>query len=239
MTAGSQRIYLVGGGPGTVRALRAHFRTAIEEIGVPRPLVAYVGVASEDNAGFEKMLTTELTSTGARFKPARLASPTSSVAAAKKLLHECDLVFFSGGDVDLGMRLLAERGVLEDVRSLCRDGKPMFGLSAGSVMLGREWVRFPDDDDARAEIFECIGAVPFHADAHSEDDDWSELRVLLGLLHKRGDKGMVGYGLMAKGGLSVEIRGKEVSMRAMGTDIPRLLVRAGKVVHDKPLVCRV
>jgi peptidase E len=234
---GSQRLYLVGGGPGGVRALRAHFKTAVEEVGVVRPLVAYVGVASNDNVGFQKMLTTELASTGARFKPARLAAPSDSPAAAKKLLEEADLVFISGGDVDAGMRLLAERDVLEDLRRLCKNGKPIFGLSAGSVMLGLDWVRFPDDDDARAEIFECIGAVPFHADAHSEDDDWSELRTLLSLLHKRGDKRAVGYGLPTKGGLAVRGEGKDLSLTPMGTDIPRLVVRGGKVVHDKPLRC--
>jgi peptidase E len=232
-----QRLYLVGGGPGAVRALRAHFKAAIEEIGITRPLVAYMGVASEDNLGFQKMITTELAFTGARFKAARMASPEASVPAAKKLLQEADLVFFSGGDVDLGMRLLAERGVLKDLRDLCKAGKPMFGLSAGSVMLARDWVRFPDDDDAKAEIFDGIGAAPFHVDAHSEEDDWAKLRTLLLLLHKRGDKNPVGYGLTVKGGVSVVVDGSNVSLKALGTDIPRLVVRGGKVVHDTPLSC--
>jgi peptidase E len=234
----SQRLHLVGGGPGAVRAIRAHFKAAIDELGMRRPLVAYVGVASDDNLGFEKMITTELVFTGARFKAARMASPKAPIALAKKTLHEADMIFISGGDVDQGMRLLDERGVLEDLRELCRAGKPMFGLSAGSVMLGREWVRFPDDDDARAEIFECIGAVPFHIDAHSEDDDWSELRTLLALLHKRGDKAPIGYGLTGKGGISVRLEGKALKIDALGTDIPRLVVRGGKVVHDTPLPYR-
>jgi hypothetical protein len=229
---------MVGGGPGAVRALRAHFKVAVEEIGVVRPLVAYVGVASEDNLGFQKMVTTELAFTGARFKAARMASPEASIPAAKKILQEADLVFFSGGDVDLGMRLLAERRVLSDLRELFNEGKPAFGLSAGSVMLGREWVRFPDDDDAKAEVFECIGAAPFHFDAHDEEADWAELRTLLKLLHKRGDKSPVGYGLTTKGGVSVVVDGKDAQIEAMGTDIPRLVVRNGKVVHDSPLVCQ-
>jgi len=233
----AQKLYLAGGGPGAVRALRAQFKVAIEELGVRRPLVAYVGVASDDNEGFQKMLTTELAFTGARFKAARMASRDASIPAAKKLLQEADMIFVSGGDVDHGMRLLAERGVLPDLRDLCASGKPMFGLSAGSVMLGREWVRFPDDDDARAEVFECVGAVPFHVDAHSEEDDWSELRTLLLLLHKRGDKGPIGYGLTVKGGVAVTVDGKSVSIQAVGTDIPKLVVRGGKVVHDAPLPC--
>jgi hypothetical protein len=219
-------------------SLRAHFKVAIAEIPVQKPLVAYVGVASDDNVGFQKMLTTELAFTGVRFKSAKIASPTASISEAKKLLQECDLVFVSGGDVDHGMNLLAERGILEDFRSLCRHGKPMFGISAGSVMLAHDWVRFPDDDEAKAEVFECIGAVPFHVDAHSEDDDWSELKTLLALLHERGDEGSVGYGLMAKGGLAVTVTGEEVSFQAIGTDIPTFVIRAGKVVPDAPLRCR-
>jgi hypothetical protein len=70
-----QRLHLVGGGPGTVLALRSHFKAALDSLGVSKPLVAYVGVASNDNVGFQKMLTGALSLTGARFRPVRLASP--------------------------------------------------------------------------------------------------------------------------------------------------------------------
>jgi hypothetical protein len=216
-------------------ALRAHFKAAVASLGAPKPLVAYVGVASDDNAGFQKMLTASLAMTGARFRMARIASPRASISEARALLDECDLVFVSGGDVDHGIKLLAERGLLPYFRDLCRRGKPMFGISAGSVMLGREWVRFPDDDESRAELFDCIGAAPICVDAHSEDDDWSELRTLVALKSKRGDAEPVGYGLTVKGGLDVEIDGDSVSLRAIGTDIPRLVVRRGAVVHDRPV----
>jgi peptidase E len=232
-----QRLRLIGGGPGAMPAVRAHFKAALSDIPKERPLVAYVGVASDDNVGFRRMLTTELASSGARFEAAEIASPRASIPEARALLQECDLVFVSGGDVDHGMNVLAERALLEDFRSLCRQGKPMFGISAGSVMLAREWVRFPDDDEAKAEIFECIGAVPLHVDAHSEDDDWSELRTLLGLLSRRGEKGAIGYGLTVKGGLSVFVDEENVSLQAMGTDIPRFVIRSGEVISEAPLPC--
>jgi peptidase E len=228
-------VYLVGGGPGAMLALRAHFKACLDAVGVAEPMVAYVGVASDDNAGFQAMLTGALALTGARFRPVHLASPRASVAEARALLDACDLVFVSGGDVDHGVCVLRERGVLEHFRELRRQGKPMFGISAGSVMLAREWVRFPDDDDDRAEIFECIGAVPFAVDAHSEEDDWSELRTLIRLLHERGDPRPVGYGLTRKGGIVVEVVGDEVTVTARGTDIPRIISRAGVVVHGEPL----
>jgi peptidase E len=229
------RLDLVGGGPGAVLALRRHFKAALDALKKEKPLVAYVGVASNDNPGFQKMLTTGLAFAGARFRPAKIAAKGASVAAARDLLLECDLVFVSGGDVEHGMNVLKDKGLLPFFRDLSKASKPMFGISAGSLMLGQEWVRFPDGDDLKAELFECIGAAPIHVDAHSEDDDWSELRTLVRLLHDRGDPSPVGYGLTSKGGVTVMVKGDETSVKAIGTDIPRLLVRSGKVTYGKPL----
>jgi hypothetical protein len=101
-------------------------------------------------------------------------------------------------------------------------------------MLGREWVRFPRGDDTRAEIFPCLGIAPVHVDAHSEDDGWSELRMLVRLLHERGDRNPVGYGLARKGGLRIELDG-EPRMTPFGTSIPRIVVRRGRVTQGKAL----
>jgi hypothetical protein len=102
-------------------------------------------------------------------------------------------------------------------------------------MLASEWVRFPDeDDDASAEIFPCLGLAPIHVDAHSEDDGWSELRVLVRLLHERGDAKPVGYGLTRHGGLQVSAGGNP-SLRPIGTPAPRFVVRRGKVVEAAAL----
>lgn len=229
------KLHLVGGGPGAVLALRHHFKAALDTLNVEKPLVAYVGVASNDNPGFQKMLTTGLALSGARFRAAKIASAKASMTAARDLLLECDLVFVSGGDVEHGMNVLKDKGLLPFFRDLFRTGKPMFGLSAGSLMLAREWVRFPNEDESKAELFECIGAAPIHVDAHSEDDDWSELRTLVRLLVERGDPSPVGYGLTAKGGLAAEVTGDHVALRALGTDIPRLVARSGKVTHGKPI----
>jgi cyanophycinase-like exopeptidase len=144
------------------------------------------------------------------------------------------MVFVSGGDVDLGMRVLEDRGAADTLRALAREGKPMFGISAGSLMLAREWVRFPDDDEARAEIFGCLGIAPVHVDAHSEDDGWSELRTLVRLLHERGDPSPVGYGLTRKGCLRLDVR-NGTTLEAVGTPIARIVVKRGTVVEGTPL----
>jgi peptidase E len=232
-----QTLHLVGGGPGTLLALRRHFHAALAELSAPRPLVAYVGTATDDNTAFFRMIRAGLgTATRARIVLAKIASPRASMTEARTLLDECDLVFVSGGDVEHGVKVLRDRDMAGPLRSLARAGKPMFGISAGSLMLAREWVRFPDDDDARAEIFPCLGIAPVHVDAHSEEDDWSELRVLVRLLSERGDESPVGYGLTRKGCLRVDVGADgTATLRAMGTPIPRVVVRRGRVVVGAPL----
>jgi hypothetical protein len=71
-------------------------------------------------------------------------------------------------------------------------------------------------------------------DAHSEDDGCSELRVLVRLLHERGDREPVGYGLTRKGGLRVELDG-EPMLTPFGTPIPRIVVMRGRVMEGKAL----
>ena len=231
-------VHLIGGGPGAVLALRRHFRAALASVPAKAPLVAYVGAASNDHRGFFGMIKAGLAATGARLRLARLASARASPTEARALLGDADLVFMSGGDVEHGMKVLEDRDVAGTLRGLARRGKPMFGISAGSLMLAREWVRFPGDDEARAEIFPCLGIAPVHVDAHSEDDGWSELRVLVRLLHERGDESPVGYGLTRKGGLRIDVR-NGAGLEAIGTPIPRLVVQRGAVAMGRPLPLKV
>jgi peptidase E len=236
-------VYLTGGGPGSFAPLRRHLKNALGEVANGRaaangraPLVAYVGAASDDNAGFFRMIRDVAQgATKARMRLAKLASPKAKTSEARALLEDCDLVFVSGGDVEHGMHVLHDRDMVKSLRSLARAGKPMFGISAGSLMLAREWVRFPDDDSSKAELFPCLGIVPVHVDAHAEEEDWEELRVLVHLLGRSGRRKPVGHGLTRGGGLRLDVAGDEVRARAIGTPIPRIVVRRGKVVDGRPL----
>ena len=229
--------YLLGGGPGALLALRRHLQAALAEGGAANPIVAYVGAASNDNAAFFTMIRSGLALPRVRMRMARLASPRSSAAEARALIEDADLVFVSGGDVELGMKVLNDRDMAATLRRLAAQGRPMFGISAGAIMLAREWIAFPDDDE-KAEVFSCLGIAPIHVDAHDEDDDWAELRALLRLLARRGDKEPVGYGLTRKGGLRVDARGGQSRLTPLGTDTPRFVVRHGEVVADAPLALR-
>jgi peptidase E len=225
-------IHLTGGGPGAMLALRRHFKSALRGLASKRPLVAYVGAASNDNAGFFAMIKAAVCvgAGEARLRLAKTASPRASASEARALLDECDLVFVSGGDVEHGMNVLHEKDIVKPLKKLADAGKPMFGISAGSLMLARDWVRFPDDDATKAELFPCLGIAPLHADAHAEAENWDELRVLVDLLRRRGDEEQLGYGLTRKGGLHIEVDAKGAKIRAMGTPIPRIGVRRDKVV---------
>ena len=175
-------LLIAGSGPGTTRrAVRFH-ADAVKATGRRAPAIAYVGAAANDSLAFEKLVSLMVFGRKAKVVPVRLKRKTLATSTARNLLADADLVFFTGGDVDLGMQLIDGRGLAGYLRELHAAGKTMEGISAGAVLLGRHWVRFPDDDDARAEAFECLGVVPHSFDCHGEDDDWSELRTLARLL---------------------------------------------------------
>jgi len=224
-------------------SLRRHLRNALAGVASRRtPVVAYVGAASGDDPGFQGWIGSEIERAGGRVVGAKLASPRAKVSAARAVLDDCDVVFVSGGDVEAGMNVLKDRGALPLFRALARDGRPMIGISAGSIMLGRAWVHFPDDDspkkrsaDERASLFECMGIVPLHVDAHAEEDRWAELRVVLRLLSAVGEANPVGYGLTRKGGILVEPLGDELQITAFGTPAPRFVARGARVTETAPL----
>ncbi len=246
-------IHLIGGGPGMLAAFRRHMKAALalsEIEGATRPgspLVAYVGAASGDDAGFLRMIGDEIARAGGRVRAARLASPRSKLSAAQAVLEDCDVVFVSGGDVEAGMNVLQDRGALPLLRALAAAGRPMIGLSAGSIMLARAWVRFPADGDAAADptVFPCMGLAPVYVDAHAEEDGWSELRVLLSLVARggaRGDRSPLGFGLTRKGGIRIERHratdgehGSGVKVVAFGTAAPRFVARGERIVAGRPL----
>lgn len=227
----STTVHLIGGGPtaGAIAATRRHLKTVVKSLPKKKPLVAYVGAASNDNVAFRKMLGAMFVGTGICMEPVLLARKNAKVSAARQLLHDCDLVFMSGGDVEHGMKILDDRGVSDDLRTLAAGGKPFVGISAGSIMTGHSWVRFPGDDDAHAEPFACLGIVPLCLDAHSEEDDWSELRVLMALLNAGGEK-TIGYGVPSKGCLAVTLTadGKPPRLAALGAPIVRVAVPRDK-----------
>lgn len=187
-------VYLLGGGwSAKRRANDLLVREAFRQSGKKNPSIGYVGAASDDDRAFFNRLAGMFRENGAgEVTHALLASDTADLSEAKAVLMKSDMIYISGGDVDRGMQVLSERGMTGFLAGLYREGKPFFGLSAGSIMLAKEWVRWRDPDDERtAEIFPCMAFVPVLCDTHDEEGGWEELGRLL-MLEKVGS---VGYGI--------------------------------------------
>ena len=212
MTA--RTLHLVGGGPGTMLALRRHFGAALAELARPRPLVAYVGAASNDHRGFYAMIRGGLALGAARMVLAKMASPRAQgergASSSRGQRH--------------GVRLRRRRRARDEDPARSRPGgrhrrpgsaagKPIFGISAGSLMLAREWVRFPDENDEASR-----GDLPLPGDCSVARGRALGGGRLERASHPRAPASPsaaiatpVGYGLTRKGGLrasTVDARGR-------------------------------
>lgn len=184
-------VYLLAGGRGSGNA--AIFKVVFREIFILNPVIAYVGAAHNDDKRFFKYMGDKITESGyCTLRHVVLASPKADIEKAKEIMRQADAIFMSGGDVELGIRVLESHKLFLFLRELYEQGKIFFGISAGSIMLAKEWVRWKDpNDDTTAEIFPCINIAPVLIDTHAEEDDWEELKVAL----KLGEGNIIGYGI--------------------------------------------
>ena len=217
-------IHLLAGGPGSDHAHMIHLlREALQFTGLRTPRLAYVGAASGDDAGFFRRLSALLQEAGAREVVLARTCGRGAGDAARTVLSEADAIFVSGGDVEAGMQVLAVANVIPALQERFSAGIPFIGLSAGSLMLGREWIAWDDpDDESTARLFPCLGFAPLVCDAHSEADDWAELRALL-MLEPVGSHG---YGITVPAMLRVHPKGR---LETLGGEVVCLERRADGV----------
>jgi len=212
-TPGPVSIYLLAGGRSSLRKHGDPLLTwVLASYGLPHPSIAYVGAASGDSQPFFLMISRYMRGCGAgHVTLAPLAGKRVKLEKARAILESADMVFISGGDVEAGMEVLEERQILPFLRELFQKGKPFFGTSAGSIMLGLQWVRWKDpDDDATACILPCMGFAPIVCDTHGEAEEWEELRTLLRL----SPEGTLGYGIPVGAGLCVHPDSKLEALNA-------------------------
>ena len=197
-------IFLIAGGPQS-KNNKAILAEVLASCKKKAPDVAYIGTASDDNKVFFLML-----------KPIIMAAGAGSVTLVpivrrfdpdkdKDILLASDIVFISGGDVDLGMKYLRKRDLIPLLKELYERGKLFCGISAGAIMLSRNWMHWSDpDDDGTVELLDCLGFAPLLCDVHAEEDNWVEMKRLLGFF----PQGTAGYGIPANGALRVAPDGK-------------------------------
>jgi len=233
-TPGPASIYLMAGGRDSLRTDRDPVLTRVlASCGVLHPSIAYVGAANGDSQPFFSTLSRYLRRYGAGgVALAPLAGRRSKDEEARTILESADMVFISGGDVEAGMEILEKRQILPFLRKLFEKGKPFFGSSAGSIMLGRQWVRWEDpEDDATASLFPCMGFALVVCDTHGEAEEWEELRALVRL----APEATVGYGIPTGAGLCISPDG---TLEALGAPIHCYAHRAGGVVRSADLLPR-
>jgi len=188
------------------------------------PCVAYIGTASSDNKEFFLMLKKIIMAAGAGSVTLVPIARRFDPDKARDILLASDVVFISGGDVDLGMKYLRKRNLVTLFRKLYEDGKLFCGISAGAIMLCRNWMhwRDPDDDDT-VELLDCLGFAPLLCDVHDEEDNWMEMKRLLGFF----PQGTAGYGIPAEGALRVAPDGK---ITAIGSAPVRFIKKGTDII---------
>jgi peptidase E len=229
MATNLKPVYLLAGGRGRNRQTPDPLiRIALKESGKERPSVAYIGTASSDDTSFFEMLVRMFDACGAgEVTHAFITPKDADLKKAMTIIESADIVYVSGGDVERGMRALVEKDMVGFLLELYRQGKPFFGISAGSIMLAREWVRWRDpEDDATAELFPCLGIAPIICDTHDEEAGWEELQAALALK----EDSTRGYGLVSSTAIKVLPDGK---VEALGGAIHQF-VRSGDKVKRAP-----
>jgi peptidase E len=226
-------LFLVAGGASTAAARGPDplVRLAIQRTGVHRPRIAYIGAASRDDTDVRKGNVAMLKKAGAGLVTlAPLAGRRINAPVAAMIVESSDIVFLSGGDVQVGMDVLEERGMVPFLLQVFRAGMPFLGVSAGSIMLSRAWVRWSNpDDDEGVETFPCLGLARICCDTHGEKDGWSELKTMLSLR----SIGTAGYGIASGSAIVVEPDG---SLSALGGEVHVFKKRKVGIVQVDSLV---
>lgn len=225
-------VFLLAGGRGSGRRSEALLlQEAFKESGKAAPSVAYVGTANDDDKGFYSRMAGAFTEIGAsRVDHALIAPARADLKKARAILEAADIVFISGGDVEYGMEVLQQKKMVDFLTGLYRQGKPFFGLSAGSIMLATEWVRWQDpEDNNSAELFPCLDIAHVICDTHGEGDGWEELQAALNLK----PEGTAGYGIVSGTAIKVYPDGR---VEALGGAVNPYQKKGGQVIQSADLL---
>jgi len=225
-------VYLIAG-RGDRKSFKSIIMTILKDTGKIQPTIAYVGAASVDSWRFYLMISAMIKEAGdCQIRRVLVTPQKADLNKAQAVLESADAIFMSGGDVEAGMRVLKEKNMTGFLTGLFKRGKVFFGVSAGSIMLGREWVRWRDPEDASTtELFPCLGITPIICDTHGEADDWEELKSALKL--KEDDT--QGYGIPSGSCLKVYPDGR---IEALDGAITQFIKRGNSIVKQPELLPR-
>jgi peptidase E len=199
---------------------RPHLEAAVQLTRAEAPKALYIGAASGDDESFGTALCALIGAAGAAdvFWP-KLSKRARDRSVARKALEHIDFIFVGGGDVEAGMDVLGRAQLIAELRAAATRGVVFAGMSAGAIMLGERWVRWPraDSTDAEAETYECLGIAPCALDTHGEGDGWGEARSFAAVRARELKRKARAYGIPSGGALLVRSGGK---MHARGQPVP-------------------
>lgn len=199
---------------------RPYLEEAVALTGDEAPLALYIGAANGDDAKFGTKLCDLVAAAGAKdvLWP-KLAQGGGAAVTVREALERVQLVFIGGGDVEAGMHVLERAQLVADIRSAAARGVVFAGMSAGSIMLGERWIRWPRPDagDDEAETFECLGLAPCSLDCHGEGDGWTEARSFAAVRARELKRKAKAHGVPSGAALIAASEGK---MHARGEPVP-------------------
>jgi peptidase E len=199
---------------------KPYLQAALELTGEKAPIALYIGAANGDDESFGAALCALVAAAGAKDVVwPKLAARRPAKAAAHKALERADFVFVGGGDVEAGMAVLRKAELVAPLQAAAERGVVFAGMSAGAIMLGERWVRWPRPDagDDEAETYECLGLAPCSLDTHGEGDEWRETRSFAAVRARELEREAKAYGVTSGGALIVTGSGK---MQARGQPVP-------------------
>jgi peptidase E len=215
---------------------RPYLAAALELTRKDAPRALYLGAASGDDESFGGALCRLIEAAGAaEVVWPKVAARPRDKARAHKALAEVDFVFVGGGDVEAGMDVLGRSELIPALRAAAERGAVFAGMSAGAIMLGERWVRWPHSDagDHEAETYECLGVAPCSLDTHGEGDDWGETRSFAAVRARELKRKAKAYGVPSGGALLVAGSGK---IQALGKPVPVFAaLPSGNVKIEKTL----
>jgi peptidase E len=182
-----------------------------------KPVALYIGAASGDDRNFGSALSTLLKGAGIRkvVWPKLSKGKKKDTSVARAALDEADLVFVGGGDVEAGVHAVHEADLVGHLHGAAKRGAVFVGMSAGAIMLGERWIRWPRQGagDDEAETFECLGLAPCSLDTHGEGDGWGETQSFAAVRARELGKKARAYGVPSGAALVI---GSDGSFRARG-----------------------
>jgi cyanophycinase-like exopeptidase len=196
---------------------KPYLAEAVSLTGKDNPVALYIGAASADDRGFGTALAALLKAAGVRrvLWPKLSKGKEKDASGARAALDEADLVFVGGGDVEAGVQALRDADLVDELHAAAKRGVVFVGMSAGAIMLGERWIRWPREgaSDDEAETYECLGIAPCSLDTHGEGDRWQETQSFAAVRARELGKKARAYGVPSGAALVIQADG---SLQARG-----------------------